>query len=205
MLGFLGARFGHSTAAGADAKAQDPAAARRAMLIPLAAAQFLASYDTSSMNVAISSIVEDLDTTVTGVQTALSVFTLTMAALMIPGSKLTDIWGRKRCFVMGLWIYGTGALITALAPVLGVMVLGFSILEGVGSALMIPPIYIIITVTVTDLAARAKAFAVVSAMAGLGSAAGPLIGGLITTTITWRASFALECWPSSGCSRCAVA
>ena len=66
------------------------------------------------MNVAISSIVEDLDTTVTGVQTAISLFTLTMAALMIPGSKLTDIWGRKRCFVLGLWIYGTGALITAL-------------------------------------------------------------------------------------------
>jgi MFS family permease len=112
-----------------------------------------------------------------------------MAALMIPGSKLTDIWGRKRCFTIGLCIYGTGALITALAPSLGFMILGWSCLEGVGSALMIPPIYILVTVLVPDLVTRAKAFAVVSAAAGLGAASGPLIGGLITTTLTWRASF----------------
>src|SRR4029453_3695066 len=112
------------------------------MLFPLAAAQFLASYDTQSMNVAISAIVHDLDTTVTGVQTAISLFTLTMAALMIPGSKLSDIWGRKRCFTLGLLIYACGALLTALAPTLGVMIIGFSLLEGIGSALMIPPIYI---------------------------------------------------------------
>jgi len=115
-----------------------------------------------------------------------------MAALMIPGSKLTDIWGRKHCFVLGLWIYATGALLTALSPGLAMMILGFSLLEGIGSALMIPPIYILITVLVKDLKNRAKAFAVVSAAAGLGSAAGPLLGGFITTTITWRASFAGE-------------
>jgi MFS family permease len=183
---------------GQGATAQEPAAAaptevsRRQILIPLAAAQFLASYDTSSMNVAISNIVEDLDTTVTGVQTAISLFTLTMAALMMPGSKLTDIWGRKRCFRLGLTVYGTGALITAFSPALAFMVLGWSILEGVGSALMIPPIYILVTVLISDLTERAKAFAVVSAMAGLGAALGPLIGGLITTTITWRASFLAE-------------
>ena len=162
------------------------------MLLPLAAAQFLASYDTQSMNVAISSIVDDLDTTVTGVQTAINLFTLTMAALMIPGSKLTDIWGRKRCFVMGVSVYAVGASIAALSPALGVLILGWSFLEGVGSALMIPPIYIIVTVTIPDITERAKAFGVVSAAAGLGAAAGPLIGGFITTTITWRASFALE-------------
>ena len=162
------------------------------MLIPLAAAQFLASYDSSSMNVAIGSIVEDLDTTVTGVQTAISLFTLTMAALMIPGSKLSDIWGRKRCFRLGLAIYATGALITALSPGLPAMVIGFSFLEGIGSALMIPPIYILLTVSISDNKARAKAFGTVSAMAGLGAACGPLIGGLITTTITWRASFGME-------------
>ena len=166
--------------------------ALRAMLIPLAAAQFLASYDSSSMNVAISNIASDLGTTVTGVQTAISLFTLTMAALMIPGSKLTDIWGRKRCFRLGLTVYGTGALITSLAPVIGVMVLGWSLLEGVGSALMIPPIYIIVTVSITNAASRAKAFAVVSAMAGLGAASGPLIGGFITSAISWRASFLCE-------------
>lgn len=164
----------------------------RAMLLPLALAQFLASYDSSSMNVAISRITKDLDTTVTGVQTVISAFTLTMAALMIPGSKLSDIWGRKRCFMAGVAIYGVGALITAMAPALGVMIAGFSLLEGIGSALMIPPIYILITVTFTDSIARAKGFALVSAAGGLGSASGPLIGGFITTTITWRASFVAE-------------
>jgi MFS family permease len=173
--------------AGAEA-----AASPRAMLVPLVLAQFLASYDTSSMNVAISKIVEDLDTTVTGVQTAITVFTLTMAALMIPGSKLTDIWGRKRCFVLGISIYGAGAFLTSIAPALAVMILGFSLLEGIGSALMIPPIYILITVTFTDLTSRAKAFALVSAAGGLGSASGPLIGGIITTAITWRVSFLME-------------
>jgi MFS family permease len=82
--------------------------------------------------------------------------------------------------------------VTALAPVLGVMIIGFSLLEGVGSALMIPPIYILVTVSFPDMASRARAFAVVSAAGGLGSASGPLIGGLITTTITWRASFLME-------------
>jgi MFS family permease len=177
---------------GAPSEIGVPSVSRRAMLIPLAAAQFLASYDTQSMNVAISSIVEDLDTTVTGVQTAISLFTLTMAALMIPGSILTDILGRKRCFVMGVSVYAVGASIAALSPALGFLIFGWSFLEGVGSAFMIPPIYIIVTVTITDLTERAKAFAVVSAAAGLGAAAGPLIGGLITTTITWRASFAME-------------
>jgi MFS family permease len=192
MLKSVMGRISHRSDSRADAQSRAEPATLRQMLIPLAAAQFLASYDTSSMNVAISNIVEDLNTTVTGVQTALSLFTLTMAALMIPGSKLTDIWGRKRCFVIGMWTYAAGALLTALAPTLGVMILGFSMLEGIGSALMIPPIYILITVLVKDTTARTKAFATVSAMAGLGAAAGPLIGGIITTTITWRASYAGE-------------
>jgi len=164
----------------------------RTLVLPLAMAQFLASYDTQAMTVAISQIVEDLDTTVIGVQTAMSIFTLTMAALMIPGSKLTDIWGRKFCFQLGMIIYGIGAGITAFSPAIGVMVLGYSLLEGIGSALMIPPIYILITVSFTDKVQRAKGFAIVSAAAGLGAACGPLIGGLITTTLTWRVSYALE-------------
>lgn len=162
------------------------------MLFPLAMAQFIASYDSSSMNVAISNIVQDLHTTVTGVQTAITIFTLTMAALMIPGSKLSDIAGRKICFVVGIMIYGTGALITSLSPSLGFMLLGWSLLEGIGSALMIPPIYIITTVSFPDIKSRARAFALISAMAGMGSASGPLIGGIITSTITWKASFASE-------------
>ncbi|MGB8650789.1 MAG: MFS transporter, partial [Mycobacteriales bacterium] len=115
-----------------------------------------------------------------------------MASLMIPGSKLTDIRGRKTCFVGGLAVYGTGALLAALAPGLGVMIVGYSLLEGVGSALMIPPIYILVTVWFPDVKTRAKFFGVVSGAGGLGAAAGPLIGGVITSWISWRASFLLQ-------------
>ena len=162
------------------------------MLIPLALTQFIASFAGSNMNVAITSISKDLDTTIHGVQTAITLFLLCMAALMIPGSKLTDIWGRKRCLVRGLSVYGIGAVIAAAAPGLGVLIVGYSAFEGVGSALMIPPIYILATLAFSDLQSRAKAFGVISGMGGIGAAAGPLIGGLITTTISWRASFLLQ-------------
>jgi len=155
-------------------------------------AQFLASYDTQAMTVAISQIVKDLDTTVIGVQTAMSIFTLTMAALMIPGSKLTDIWGRKFCLMLGLIVYGLGALIATFAQGIGLLMFGYSLLEGVGTALLIPPVYILCTVSFLDLPTRARAFGVISAAGGIGAAAGPLIGGVITTTISWRASFALQ-------------
>src|SRR5919199_3360330 len=161
------------------------------VVLPLALAQFIASYAASNMNVAISTIADGLDTDVTGIQTTITLFTLTMAALMIPGSKLTDIWGRKFCFILGLGIYGAGALLAALAQGLGLLTVGYSLLEGVGSALLIPPIYILVTVFFDDMKTRAKWFGVVSGAAGLGSAAGPLIGGLITSYISWRASFPL--------------
>src|SRR5215469_11995445 len=90
-------------------------AAAKTMIIPLALTQFIASYAATNMNVAITAIARDLSTNVAGIQTAITFFTLTMAALMIPGSKLTDIWGRKRCFILGLIIYGTGALLALLA------------------------------------------------------------------------------------------
>jgi MFS family permease len=167
-------------------------AAARTIVLPLALAQFIASYAASNMNVAISDIAKDLDTTVVGIQTTITLFTLTMASLMIPGSKLTDIWGRKRCFVIGLLVYGVGALLALLAQGLGLMIVGYSLLEGIGSALMIPPIYILVTVAFTDVKTRARYFGVVSGAAGLGAAAGPLIGGLVTTTISWRASFLLQ-------------
>ena len=163
--------------------------AARALVLPLALAQFVASYAASNMNVAISEIAKDLDTTVIGLQTTITLFTLTMAALMIPGSKLSDIWGRKRCFLLGLIVYGTGATLALLAQGLPLLMVGYSLLEGVGSALMIPPIYILVTVSFDDLKTRARYFGVVSGAAGLGAAAGPLIGGLITSAIDWRASF----------------
>jgi MFS family permease len=167
-------------------------AAAGAMVIPLALAQFIASYAATTMNVSVSAIAADLDTTVIGVQTTITLFTLTMAALMIPGSKLTDVAGRKNCFVAGLIVYGTGALIAALAPHLGLMIAGYSLLEGIGSALMIPPVYILITVAFSDVKTRAAYFGMVSGAGGLGAAAGPLIGGLVTTAISWRASFGLQ-------------
>jgi MFS family permease len=162
------------------------------MVAPLALAQFIASYAATNMNVAISAIAKDLGTTVIGVQTAITLFTLTMASLMIPGSKLTDLWGRKRCFISGLAVYGIGALLALLATGLGLLIVGYSLLEGVGSALMIPPIYILITVTFPDLKSRAKYFGIVSGAGGLGAAAGPLIGGLVTSAVSWRASFGLQ-------------
>jgi MFS family permease len=165
------------------------AAIASSIVFPLALTQFIASYAGSNMNVAISDIAEDLGTTTRGVQLAITLFTLTMAALMIPGSKLTDIWGRKKCFLLGLVIYGLGALLASLAQRLGVLIVGYALLEGIGSALMIPPIYILLTVLFADLESRAKAFGIVSAAAGLGAAAGPLIGGLLTSAISWRASF----------------
>jgi MFS family permease len=162
------------------------------MILPLALAQFIASYAATNMNVAISAIAKDLGTSVGGVQTAITLFTLTMAALMIPGSKLTDIWGRKRCFVLGLIVYGIGGLLALLSFGLPQLIIGYSLLEGVGSALMIPPIYILVTVAFPDIKSRARYFGVVSGAGGLGAAAGPLIGGVVTSAISWRASFGLQ-------------
>jgi MFS family permease len=163
--------------------------AARGTLLPLALAQFVCSYAASNMNVAINDIATDLSTSVSGVQVAITVFTLTMAALMISGSKLTDIWGRKRCFTIGLYIYGAGAVVASFASEIWGMIVGYSLLEGIGSALLIPPVYILATVAFTDLKGRAKAFGIISAMGGVGAAAGPLIGGFITTATSWRVSF----------------
>lgn len=164
----------------------------RNVLLPLALAQFICSFAGSNMNVMITDISADLDTTVQGVQVAITVFLLVMAALMIPAGKLTDRWGRKRCFVLGLAVYGVGAVLSALSPGLGVLILGNSILEGVGTALLIPPVYILTTLLFTEVTSRARAFGVVMALGGIGAAAGPLIGGLITTGIGWRAAFVFQ-------------
>jgi MFS family permease len=164
----------------------------RRILAPLALAQFICSFAGSNMNVMINDISEDLNTSVAGVQTAITVFLLVMAILMIPCSKLTDRWGRKRCLVGGLTIYGLGALISAVSPSLGVLILGNSILEGVGTALLIPPVYILATLYFDDLTTRARAFGRISGMGGVGAAAGPLIGGVIATAISWRAAFVFQ-------------
>jgi MFS family permease len=115
-----------------------------------------------------------------------------MAILMIPCSKLTDRWGRKRCFTLGLTLYGIGALLSAVSPGLGVLILGNSVFEGVGTALLIPPVYILATLWFSDLTSRAWAFGAISGLGGIGAAAGPLIGGIITTGISWRAAFIFQ-------------
>ena len=162
------------------------------VLAPLALAQFICSFAGSNMNVMITDMSEDLDTTVQGIQIAITLFLLVMAALMIPGGKLTDRYGRKRCFIAGLIVYGIGAVISAVSPGLGVLIIGNSILEGVGTALLIPPVYILTTLLFTEVTSRARAFGVVSALGGIGAAAGPLIGGLIASAISWRAAFIFQ-------------
>jgi MFS family permease len=171
---------------------QAPSASLRRMLVPLALAQFICSFAGSNMNVMINDIKDDLHTTVQGVQVCITLFLLVMAALMIPCGKLTDRLGRKRCFTIGLSIYGVGAVLSAVAPGLGVLILGNSIFEGVGTALLIPPVYILTTLLFHDMKSRARAFGVISGMGGIGAATGPLIGGAITTATTWRLAFVFQ-------------
>src|SRR5438270_2979488 len=138
----------------------------RAFIAPLALAQFICSFVGSNMNVMINDISHDLHTDVKGVQTTITLFLVIMAVLMIPCSKLTDRWGRKRCFIGGLTLYGIGAVLSAIAPTLGVLILGNSVFEGVGTAFLIPPVYILTTMAFTSLQSRAKAFGVISGMGG---------------------------------------
>jgi MFS family permease len=181
----------HQLANGSARIAERSAMARR-LILPLALAQFICSFAGSNMNVMIADISDDLDTTVKGVQTVITLFLLIMAILMIPCSKLTDRWGRKRCFTWGLTLYGVGALLSAASPNLGVLMVGNSVFEGVGTALLIPPVYILATLWFSDMTSRAWAFGVISGLGGIGAAAGPLIGGIITTGISWRAAFVFQ-------------
>jgi EmrB/QacA subfamily drug resistance transporter len=156
-----------------------------------ASAQFVMVLDSSVMNVSISQIVADLDTTIQGVQLAITAYTLVMAALMLAGAKLGDILGRDRTFAIGLAIYGLGSFTTAISPSLGVLLVGWSGIEGIGAALVMPAIVSLIAVTY-DGRQRALAFGIVGGVAGVAIAAGPLIGGWVTTELSWRYVFAAE-------------
>src|SRR4051794_20419786 len=147
--------------------------------------------DSSVMNVAISQIVDDLDTTIQGVQTAITLYTLVMAAFMLLGAKLGDILGTNRAFAIGLGIYGVGSLTTALAPNLGVLLIGWSGVEGFGAVLVVPAIAALTAATYTGRE-RALAYALLGGIAAIAVAAGPLIGGWVTTEFTWRYVFAAE-------------
>jgi EmrB/QacA subfamily drug resistance transporter len=160
-------------------------------LIILAAAQFVMVLDSSVMNVSISQIVDDLDTTVTGVQLAITAYTLVMAAFMLVGAKLGDIWGRDRAFGIGLAIYGLGSLTTALSPNLGVLLVGWSLVEGLGAVLVIPAIAALAAANYEGKE-RAFAYGILGGVAGAAIAVGPVIGGWVTTNFTWRLVFVSE-------------
>ena len=161
------------------------------VLAILAAAMFVYVIDTTLMNVSISALVEDLNTTVGAVQGAITLYTLTMAAFMLTGGKLGDIWGSKRAFRIGLVIYGLGTTLTAVAPNLGFVIIGWSIMEGLGSALIVPAINTLVRANYAD-SRRATAYGVLFGVAAAGAAFGPLIGGWITTAYTWRLAFGVE-------------
>src|SRR6476619_8578335 len=160
-------------------------------LIILAAAQFVMVLDSSVMNVSISQIVADLDTTVTGVQGAITMYTLVMAAFMLVGAKLGDIWGRDRAFAIGLAVYGLGSLTTALSPNLTVLLLGWSGIEGLGAVLVIPAIAALIAANYEGKD-RALAYGLIGGVAAAAVAVGPIIGGWVTTNFTWRYVFVGE-------------
>jgi EmrB/QacA subfamily drug resistance transporter len=157
----------------------------------LAAAQFVMVLDSSVMNVSISQIVHDLDTTVTGVQLAITAYTLVMAAFMLVGAKLGDIWGRDRAFAIGLAVYGLGSLTTALSPNLQVLLIGWSLVEGLGAVLVVPAIAAL-TAANYEGKQRALAYGVIGGVAGAAVAVGPVIGGWVTTTFSWRLVFVGE-------------
>jgi MFS family permease len=156
-----------------------------------ASAQFVMVLDSSVMNVSISQIVADLDTTIQGVQLAITAYTLVMAAFMLAGAKLGDILGRDRTFSLGLAVYGVGSLTTSLSPNLTVLLIGWSFIEGLGAAMVIPAIVSLIAGTYEGKQ-RALAFGIVGGVAGAAIAAGPLIGGWVTTEFSWRYVFAAE-------------
>jgi len=157
----------------------------------LGSAQFVMVLDSSVMNVSISQIVADLDTNIQGVQLAITMYTLVMAAFMLAGAKLGDIYGRDRIFAIGLAIYGTGSLTTAISPSLGVLLFGWSLVEGIGAALVIPAIAALIAANY-DGKERALAYGLIGGVAGAAVALGPLIGGWVTTELSWRYVFAAE-------------
>jgi MFS family permease len=167
------------------------ATASGAVLLTLASGQFLMALDSSVMNVSIATVASDLGTTVTGIQTAITMYMLVMASLMITGGKVGQILGRKRAFALGCVIYGAGSLVTSLAPNLTVLLIGWSLLEGIGAALIMPAIVALVASNF-GRADRPRAYGLVAASGAIAVAVGPLIGGLLTTYASWRWVFAGE-------------
>lgn len=160
-------------------------------LAVLATAQFLMVLDQAVMNVSISQLVADFDTTVTTIQIVIAFYALVMAGLMLTGGKLGDIWGRRRAFVIGLCVYGVGSGLTAVSWSIPTLMLGWSVLEGIGAALVLPALVALVASTYEGKE-RAIAYGVLGGVAGAGIAVGPILGGWVTTELTWRLVFAGE-------------
>lgn len=171
--------------------AADSSAGARSVLWTLAAGQFLMALDSSVMNVSIATVADDVGTTVTGIQGAITAYTLVMAMFMIPGGKVGALIGRRRAFMIGCCIYAGGSLTTALAPNLPVLLLGWSFLEGIGAALILPAIVALVAGNFTA-ERRPAAYGLVAAAGAVAIALGPLIGGFATTYLSWRWVFAGE-------------
>ena len=164
---------------------------RRLPLIALAGAQFIMVLDQSVMNVSISQLVEDFDTTVTTIQAVITLYCLVMAMLMLTGGKIGDIIGRRRAFVIGLIIYACGSALTAVSQTVAQLTLGWSILEGIGAALVLPAMAALIAGNFEGKERKA-AYAVIGGVAGAGIAIGPILGGWATTELSWRVVFVGE-------------
>jgi len=160
-------------------------------LITLSLAMFIIVIDTTIMNVSISALVVDLNTTVVGVQTAISIYAMVMASLMLIGSRLSDILGTKRIFVIGVFIYGFGTTLASLSHSLPVMIIGWSVMEGIGAALMIPTIQVLLRKRYGG-EQLAFSYGMIAAVAAVGAAVGPIVGGFFTTYISWRWAFRTE-------------
>ncbi len=163
----------------------------RKILAVLGTAQFLMVLDQAVMNVSISQLVADFHTDVTTIQAVIALYSLVMAALMIAGGKMGDIWGRRRAFSIGLVIYGTGSALTAAAWSVGALLVGWSLLEGIGAALVLPAL-VALTARSFEGPARALAYGVLGGVSGAGIAVGPILGGWVTTNLTWRIVFVGE-------------
>ncbi len=174
-----------------NATAERAASATGVILLTLAAGQFIMALDTTVMNTAIATVADDLGTTVTGIQTAITLYTLVMASLMITGGKIGEILGRKRAFAIGCIIYACGSFTTSLAPNLTVLMIGWSFLEGVGAVLIMPAIVALVASNF-GRPERPRAYGLVAAAGAIAAALGPLIGGAFTTYASWRWVFAGE-------------
>jgi MFS family permease len=188
-----------------DSTAAEEATGNQRLAILLAMAMFVLVVDTSLMNVSIAAVVRDLDTTVSGVQSAIALEALVSAAFILIGSKVGDLIGRRRAYVLGLLGYAVGALAMTLAQGLTAIIIFWAVVGGIGASLLLPSMQSLIHGNFEGAAQR-KAYALVGAAAAIAAAVGPLLGGFITTFLSWRIGFLLEasssrsCCPASGSS-----